>query len=98
MLTCSTFSKSKAQLKKHFEKVFKIWSKRDDAYCLGRSFYLGDKPSEATMKSKQPKRKSSLVALMLVAITLSGGIFLQHKQYPSIETRRELSVDGIFWD
>ena len=50
------------------------------------------------MKPKTPSKKKSLIASILIAITLTGGMVLYYRQYPSPDTRRELSVDGMFAD
>ena len=50
------------------------------------------------MKSKALWNKKSLIAWVLFAIALIGGVVLYYRQYPSPETRRELTVDGIFVD
>ncbi len=50
------------------------------------------------MNVKAPKTKESFIAWLLIAITLAGGMVLYYKQFPSSETRRELSVDGMFAD
>ena len=50
------------------------------------------------MKPKTPSKKKSLIGWILIAITLTGGMALYYRQYPSPETRRELSVDGMFAD
>ena len=50
------------------------------------------------MKSKALSNKKSLIAWVLFAIALIGGVVLYYRQYPSPETRRELTVDGIFVD
>ena len=50
------------------------------------------------MKPKTPSKKKSLIAWILIAITLTGGMVLYYRQYPSPETRRGLSVDGMFAD
>ena len=51
-----------------------------------------------TMKPKAPSKKKSLIAWILIALALTGGMVLYYQQYPSPETRRELSVDGMFTD
>ena len=51
-----------------------------------------------TMKPKAPSQKKSLIAWILIALALTGGMVLYYKQYPSPDTRRELSVDGMFAD
>ncbi len=51
-----------------------------------------------TMKPQTPSKKKSLIAWILIAIALSGGMVLYYEQYPSPEIRRELSVDGMFTD
>lgn len=50
------------------------------------------------MKVKAPKKRKSLIAWMLIAIALTFGMIFYCQQYPSLETRRELSVDGMFFD
>ena len=50
------------------------------------------------MKGKAPKKRKSLIAWILIAIALTFGMLFYYQQYPSSETRRELSVDGIFFD
>ncbi len=50
------------------------------------------------MKPKVPRGKQSLLAWILISITLIGGMALYYRQYPSPDTRREISVDGIFAD
>ncbi len=52
---------------------------------------------KSVMQSKKHKNKA-LVAWILLALAVVGGLVLYYKQYPSAETRRELSVDGIFLD
>ncbi|ABX09433.1 hypothetical protein [Prochlorococcus marinus] len=49
----------------------------------------------------QPKtlgKKKGLIAWILIAITLTGGMVLYYRQYPSPDTRREISVNGMFAD
>ena len=50
------------------------------------------------MKPKTPSKKKSLIAWILIALALTGGMVLYYRQYPSPETRRELSADGMFAD
>tara|TARA_B100000700_G_scaffold220826_1_gene243096 strand:+ start:61 stop:213 length:153 start_codon:yes stop_codon:yes gene_type:complete len=50
------------------------------------------------MKEKAPKKRKSLIAWILIAIALTFGMLFYYQQYPSPETRRELSVDGMFFD
>ena len=50
------------------------------------------------MKPNAPSKKKSLIAWILIALGLTGGIVLYYQQYPSADTRRELSVDGMFAD
>ena len=50
------------------------------------------------MKAKAPSKKKSLIAWILIALTLTSGMVLYHRQYPLPETRRELSVEGMFAD
>ena len=54
------------------------------------------KPSE--VKQKAPKKRKSIIGWILIAIALAFGIVFYYEQYPSPEARRELSVDGIFFD
>ena len=51
-----------------------------------------------TMKAKAPSKKKSLIAWILIALALTGGMVLYYRQYPSPDTRKELSVDGMFVD
>ena len=50
------------------------------------------------MKAKAPKKRKSLIAWILIAIALTFGMIFYYQQYPSPETRREISVDGMFSD
>ena len=50
------------------------------------------------MRAKVPSKKKSLITWILIALALTGGMVLYYRQYPSPDTRRELSVDGIFTD
>ena len=50
------------------------------------------------MKEKALKKKKSLISGILIAIAISSGIVFYYQQYPSPETRRELSVSGMFAD
>ena len=50
------------------------------------------------MRAKAPSKKKSLITWILIALALTGGMVLYYRQYPSPETRRELSVDGMFAD
>ena len=54
------------------------------------------KPRE--IKSKSQGKEKALIAWILIGITLSIGMVIYYKQYPSPEIRRELSVDGMFAD
>ena len=50
------------------------------------------------MSTKATRRKKSFTAWILIAIALTIGMVFYYQQYPSPETRRELSVDGMFFD
>ncbi len=50
------------------------------------------------IEPKALRKKTSLIAWIMIAIALIGGMGLYYRQYPSPDTRRELSVDGIFAD
>jgi hypothetical protein len=50
------------------------------------------------MKPKAPSEKQSLIAWILIAIALIGGMVWYYRQYPSPDIRRELSVDEMFAD
>ena len=50
------------------------------------------------MKAKAPSKKKSVITWILIAIALSGGMVLYYRQFPSPDTRRELSVDAMFAD
>ena len=49
-------------------------------------------------KAKNPKKRKSFIAWVLISIALTSGMIFFYKQYPSPETRRQLSVDGMFFD
>ncbi len=51
-----------------------------------------------TMQKKAPSNKRSLIAWIMISLALTGGMVLYYRQYPSLEIRRELSVDGMFAD
>ncbi len=50
------------------------------------------------MKEKAPKKRKPIIAWILIAIALTFGMVFYYKQYPSPETRRDLSVNGMFFD
>ena len=50
------------------------------------------------MSTKATRSKKSFTAWILIAIALTIGMVFYYQQYPSPETRRELSVDGMFFD
>ena len=50
------------------------------------------------MKKKAPQKRKSSIAWILIALALTFGMLFYYQQYPSPETRRELSVDGMFFD
>ena len=50
------------------------------------------------MSAKAPSKKKSLITWILIALALTGGMVLYYRQYPSPDTRRELSVNGMFAD
>ena len=50
------------------------------------------------MRAKAPSKKKSLITWILIALALTGGMVLYYRQYPSPNTRRELSVDAMFSD
>ena len=50
------------------------------------------------IKEKAPKKRKSLIAWIMIAIALTFGMIFYYQQYPSPETRREISVDGMFFD
>ena len=62
------------------------------------SFFPEMQTKPMTMKQKAPSKKKSLIAWILIALALIGGMGLYYQQYPSADTRRELSVDGMFAD
>ena len=51
-----------------------------------------------TMKAKAPSKKKALIACILITLALTGGMVLYYRQYPSPDTRKEISVDGMFAD
>ena len=54
--------------------------------------------NSSEIKEKASKKRKSLMAWILIAIALTFGMLFYYQQYPSPETRRELSVDGMFFD
>ena len=56
------------------------------------------KAKQSGMKPKAPKNRKSLIAWILIAIALTFGMVFYQQQYPSPETRRDLSVNGMFFD
>ncbi len=55
------------------------------------------------MRTKPPQMppkadKKTLIPWLLIAIAFACGLVLYYEQYPSPETRREISVNGIFTD
>ncbi len=70
-----------------------IWDLIKVTSCLPE---MRSKPR--AMKLKAPSKKKSLIAWILIAIALTGGMVWYYRQYPSPDIRRELSVDGMFAD
>ncbi len=50
------------------------------------------------IQANAPNKKRSLIGLTLLATALVGGMVLYYRQYPSPETRKEISVGGMFAD
>ncbi len=50
------------------------------------------------MQPKAPNKKKPSIAWILIAIAFVGGMVLHYQHYPSPETRREMSVEGMFAD
>ena len=73
---------------------------RDEIWDLIQvtSYFPEMQTKSRKIKSKAPSKKESLIAWILIALTLTGGMVLYYRQYPSPETRRELSADGMFAD
>tara|TARA_Y100001968_G_C19314382_1_gene695861 strand:+ start:541 stop:912 length:372 start_codon:yes stop_codon:yes gene_type:complete len=74
-------------------KQDEIWDLIQITRCFPE---MQSKPN--SIKSKQPDKKKSLVTAIFIAIAISSGIFLFFKQHPSAESRRELSIEVLFWD
>mgnify|MGYP007063483582 CR=1 FL=1 len=58
----------------------------------------GMQTKRSAMQLKSANKKKSLVTWILLAIILSGGMILYYEQYPSPGMRREISINGMFWD
>ena len=73
---------------------------RDEIWVLMQvtSYFPEMQTKLRAMKPKTPSKKNSFIGWILIGITLTSGIALYYRQYPSPETRRELSVDGMFAD
>ncbi len=73
---------------------------RDEIWDLIQitSCFLEMQTKSRRMEPKSPDTRKSLIAWIVIAIALSGGVVFYCHQYPSPETRRELSVDGMFAD
>ena len=73
---------------------------RDEIWDLIQvtSYFPEMQTKSRKIKSKAPSKKESLIAWILIAIALTSGMVLYYGQYPSPETRKELSVDGMFAD
>ena len=69
------------------------WNLIQVAYCSPEL-----QAKRRVIQSKLPNKKKSLFACLLIAIAFAGGMVFYYEQYPSPETRRELSVDGMFMD
>ena len=54
--------------------------------------------NKSSKQSKIEPKKDSLFMILILALTLFGGIRMYNEQYPYQEIRRELSIDGIFLD
>jgi len=70
-----------------------IWDLIQVTSCLTEM-----QPKSREMSTKATRRKKSFTAWILIAIALTIGMVFYYQQYPSPETRRELSVDGMFFD
>ncbi len=70
-----------------------IWDLIQVTSCFSE---MQTKPT--TIRAKAPSKKKSLITWILIALALTGGMVLYYRQYPSPDTRRELSVDGMFAD
>ena len=73
---------------------------RDEIWDLIQvtSCFSGMQTKTKTMKAKAPSKKKSLITWIVIALALTGGMVLYYRQYPSPDTRRDLSVDGMFVD
>ena len=73
---------------------------RDEIWDLIQvtSYFHEMQTKPRTMKATTPSKKKSLIAWIVIALALTGGVVLYYRQYPSPDTRRELSVEGIFAD
>ena len=70
-----------------------IWDLIQATSCF---FEIETKPRE--MKKIAPNEGKAFIAWIMIAIALAGGMVFYYQEYPSPETRKELSVDGMFAD
>ena len=61
-------------------------------------FFPEMQSKRSAIQSEPPKKNKLLIPWILLAIALACGMALYYKQYPSLEIRRQLSVDGVFMD
>ncbi len=73
---------------------------RDEVWDLIQvtSYFPEMQTKPKTIQEKVPSQKKSFIAWILITTALTGGMVFYYQEYPSPETRRELSVDGIFAD
>ena len=56
------------------------------------------KKENGSTKSKRTNKKKSLLGWILFFLVTACGVGMYFTQYPNLEIRRELSIDGIFLD
>ena len=62
------------------------------------SYFPEMQAKQSGTKEKAPKKRKSLIAWIIFAIALGFGMIFYYQQFPSPEIRRDLSVDGMFFD
>ena len=70
-----------------------IWDLIQATHCFSEI-----QKENGSIQSKRTNKKKSLFAWLLFWLVIACGIGIYHTQYPYVEIRRELSVDGIFLD
>ena len=70
-----------------------IWDLIQVTHCFSEI-----KKENGSIQSKRTNKKKSLFGWILCFLVTACGVGMYYTQYPYLEIRRELSVDGIFLD